>query len=210
MQGHGGHNASLVVANQRAMTAAIGLAERIDGDAILAMHAALLERTDPDVAGRWRDQQVWIGGGDLGPHGAAFVPPHHRRVPAAIADLAGVVVEFSDRKRHQLWRAPEVLDALDRFAVRAGRRRRGGHCAPRTGAHRAEVHPATAAWARFGVITAVTPAAVGLLLYAPIVIGLVVATDRILRGARLHSSDLTFVIDEAAALCGVSSSCSPR
>jgi Fic family protein len=40
---------------------------------------------------------------------------------------AGVVVEFSDRKRNQLWRAPEVLHALDRFAVRAGRRHRGRH-----------------------------------------------------------------------------------
>lgn len=39
----------------------------------------------------------------------------------------GVVVEFSDRKRNQLWRAPEVLDALDRFAVRAGRRSHGAH-----------------------------------------------------------------------------------
>ena len=37
---------------------------------------------------------------------------------------AGVLVEFSDRKRNQLWRAPEVLDALDRFAARAGRRSR--------------------------------------------------------------------------------------
>jgi Fic family protein len=289
VQGHGGQNASMVVANQRAMDAAINLADRIDADAVLAMHAALLERTDPDMAGRWREEQVWIGGGDLGPHGAVFVPPHHSRVPAAIADLvafidrddvpvlaqaalahaqfetihpfpdgngrtgralvhahlrhkrltrnvtvpvsaglltdvdsyfaaltryrdgdptaiiesfgaaalaatangralvedlhtlrsdwqdrvrarrdatawriadlllghpvlnaaliaretgiaprnayralrpledAGVVVEFSDRKRNQLWRAPEVLHALDRFAVRAGRRHRGRH-----------------------------------------------------------------------------------
>ena len=37
---------------------------------------------------------------------------------------AGVLVEFSDRKRNQLWRAPEVLDALDRFAARAGRHSR--------------------------------------------------------------------------------------
>jgi Fic family protein len=37
---------------------------------------------------------------------------------------AGVLVEFTDRKRNQLWRAPEVLDALDRFAARAGRRNR--------------------------------------------------------------------------------------
>ena len=37
---------------------------------------------------------------------------------------AGVLVEFTDRRRNQLWRAPEVLDALDRFAARAGRRNR--------------------------------------------------------------------------------------
>jgi Fic family protein len=37
---------------------------------------------------------------------------------------AGVLVEFTARKRNQLWRAPEVLDALDRFAARAGRRNR--------------------------------------------------------------------------------------
>ena len=86
-------NAALVVSNERAMTAAITLAERIDPEAILAMHAALLQRSRPDIAGRWRDQQVWIGGGDLGPHGADFVPPHHDRVPAAIDDL----VAFIDR-----------------------------------------------------------------------------------------------------------------
>ncbi len=93
LHGHAGRNASLIVANERAMNAAIELAERLDGDAILAMHAALLERSAPAIAGRWRDQQVWIGGGDLGPHDAAFVPPHHSRVPAAIADL----VAFVDR-----------------------------------------------------------------------------------------------------------------
>lgn len=37
---------------------------------------------------------------------------------------AGVLVKFTDRKRNQLWRAREVLDALDRFAARAGRRTR--------------------------------------------------------------------------------------
>lgn len=93
LTGPSGRNASMVVANQRAMTAAIGLADRIDGHAILAMHRALLEHTDPDIAGRWRDQQVWIGGSDLGPHRAAFVPPSYHRVPAAIDDL----VVFIDR-----------------------------------------------------------------------------------------------------------------
>ena len=39
---------------------------------------------------------------------------------------AGVVVEFTANKRHRMWRAPAVLDALDRFAARAGRRSRAG------------------------------------------------------------------------------------
>ncbi len=90
---HAGRNASQIVANERAMSAAIALAERIDEDAILEMHAALLGRSDPDIAGRWRDQQVWIGGGGIGPHDAIFVPPHHGRVESAIADL----VAFIDR-----------------------------------------------------------------------------------------------------------------
>jgi Fic family protein len=85
--GHGGRNASLIVANERAMTAAIALADQIDGPAILAMHDALFSASDPTIAGRWRDQQVWIGGGDLSPHDAQFVPPHHDRVPDAIDDL---------------------------------------------------------------------------------------------------------------------------
>jgi len=91
LHGHASRNASLIVANERAMSAAIALAERIDGDAILAMHAALLERSDPDIAGKWRDQQVWVGGSDLGPHGASYVAPHRDRVPAAIADLVAFI-----------------------------------------------------------------------------------------------------------------------
>ena len=35
------------------------------------------------------------------------------------------LVEFTDNKRNRLWRSPEVLDALDRFARRAGRRSSG-------------------------------------------------------------------------------------
>ncbi|HAS11126.1 MAG TPA: cell filamentation protein Fic [Acidimicrobiaceae bacterium] len=93
LSGPSGRNASMVVANQRAMSAAIELANSIDAAAILAMHAALLGHTDPDIAGRWRDQQVWIGGSDLGPHRAVFVPPSHHRVPAAIDDL----ITFIDR-----------------------------------------------------------------------------------------------------------------
>jgi Fic family protein len=80
-------NASLIVANSRSMEAAIALADRVDGAAILDMHEALLGDSNPANAGRWRTEQVWIGGGDYGPHGATFVPPHHHRVEAAIDDL---------------------------------------------------------------------------------------------------------------------------
>lgn len=85
--GHGGRNANLIVANERAMSAAINLADRLDGPAILDMHDALLRTSAPEIAGRWRDQQVWIGGGDHSPHEAQFIPPHHGRVEGCIEDL---------------------------------------------------------------------------------------------------------------------------
>jgi Fic family protein len=80
-------NATEIVANTRTMQAAVELADRLDADAILAMHRVLMESQTPDVAGRWRTEQVWIGGSDYGPHQADFVPPHHDRVMAAMADL---------------------------------------------------------------------------------------------------------------------------
>jgi Fic family protein len=85
--GHGRRNAALIVANERAMSAAIALADRLDAPAILDMHDALLRESNAAIAGRWRNEQVWIGGGDYSPHDAQFIPPHHDRVPAAIDDL---------------------------------------------------------------------------------------------------------------------------
>ena len=82
-----GTNATLVARNVSALQTALALADRIDGQTILAMHDALLSQTDPDIAGKVREQQVWVGGGNHGPHGASFVPPHHTRVQAALDDL---------------------------------------------------------------------------------------------------------------------------
>ncbi|WP_125610048.1 Fic family protein [Specibacter cremeus] len=90
---HASKNAQLIVGNVRAMQAALALSESIDGHAILEMHRALLEQSNPDIVGHWRDQQVWIGGGSLGPHTAQFVPPHHDRVTALMDDL----VAFANR-----------------------------------------------------------------------------------------------------------------
>jgi Fic family protein len=91
LHGRAGHNATLIVANQRAMSAAIALAERVDADAILAMHAALLHASRPEIAGRWREVPVWIGGSDYSPHDALFVPPRHDLVPGAIDDLLAFI-----------------------------------------------------------------------------------------------------------------------
>ena len=84
-------NAAEIVANTRTMTAALALAGRVDAASILAMHRALMDEAEPDSAGRWRTEQVWIGGGNLGPHHALFVPPRHTRVPEAIADLVSFI-----------------------------------------------------------------------------------------------------------------------
>jgi Fic family protein len=80
-------NAAEVVANTRTMVAALDLAGDISSSSVLTMHRALMSESDPTHAGRWRTEQVWIGGGNLGPHLALFVPPHHDRVAAAMDDL---------------------------------------------------------------------------------------------------------------------------
>ena len=80
-------NATEIVGNVGAMQAALALADRLDAEAILTMHAALMGGLHPDMAGKWRDEQVWIGGTSFGPHAASFVPPHHEHVPALVDDL---------------------------------------------------------------------------------------------------------------------------
>ena len=102
-------NATLIVGNTEAMTAAIALADRIDGDAILAMHEALMHTSDPSGAGKWRTEQVWIGGGTFGPRSADFVAPHHERVAGAIEDL----IRFT--KRADIPTLPQIAIAHAQF-----------------------------------------------------------------------------------------------
>lgn len=86
-------NAKLIFANVQAMAAALELSDDISEVSIIAMHEALLADSTPTFVGKFRDQQVWIGGGSLSPHSAQFVPPHHNLVPDLMADL----VKFSHR-----------------------------------------------------------------------------------------------------------------
>lgn len=84
-------NAALIVRNVRTMEAALSLADEINGESIIAMQTALLGSYAPDLTGRWRDEQVWIGGDSLSPHLADFVPPHHNRIAQAIDDLVAFI-----------------------------------------------------------------------------------------------------------------------
>ncbi|MEM9041471.1 MAG: Fic family protein [Actinomycetota bacterium] len=91
----GGRSANEVLGNVDATTAAIILAEDITPESILDMHRALLRRSHPVLAGKWRDEPVWIGTYSAGPPGATFVPPAAHRVPAAMEDLC-LFVDRSD------------------------------------------------------------------------------------------------------------------
>jgi Fic family protein len=87
-------NALTVVGNVRAMEAALELAGNISDASILAMHKALMLHQrgfEPAGAGRFRDEQVWIGPGQAGPRTAEFVAPHHTRIHAAIRDLIAFI-----------------------------------------------------------------------------------------------------------------------
>jgi len=102
-------NATMIVANTDAMKAAIELADRIDGDAILSVHATLMRASKPGIAGMWRTEQVWTGGGDFGPRGADFVPPRHELVAPAIDDL----IRFT--KRADIPALPQIAIAHAQF-----------------------------------------------------------------------------------------------
>jgi Fic family protein len=78
-------NARAVVANVRTMEAALRLADSLDLDAVLAMHAELL--AGGSDAGRLREQLVWVGRSGVSPLGAAHIAPEAEDVPAALEDL---------------------------------------------------------------------------------------------------------------------------
>lgn len=82
-----GGNAKEIVANTRMMTAALDLANELTVDAILRMHATLMEGQAVHPTGRWRDEAVWIGTWSDSPRGAEYVAPHHRHVPGLMEDL---------------------------------------------------------------------------------------------------------------------------
>src|SRR5699024_256656 len=87
-------NSAVVAANVAAMQEALSHPGEPDVSTILAIHRTLLEPSTPDIAGRFRIKQVWIGASALSPHGASFVAPHPSRVAPLMRDLE----EFIRRK----------------------------------------------------------------------------------------------------------------
>ncbi len=83
----GGRSAAEVIANVEATTSAIVLSEEISPETILDIHRSLMSETHPVLAGRWRDEVVWIGPYSSGPPGAEFVPPAANRILPAMEDL---------------------------------------------------------------------------------------------------------------------------
>ena len=83
--------ARAVVGNVEAMEEAVRLgaeARALMPDDVLSIHRRLLERTrDAAIAGRFRDQQNWIGRDPGSPYRADFVPPPEWEVPGLVSDL---------------------------------------------------------------------------------------------------------------------------
>ena len=54
------------------------------------------------------------------------IPPNNVYRYLEPLERAGVLIEFTDRRRNRAWRSAEILAALDAFAARAGKRRLSG------------------------------------------------------------------------------------
>jgi Fic family protein len=87
VEGRHGSDATEIVANTRAMQAAIDMADNLDSDTSLVLHRTLMQDVPGIVAGQWRKGQVWIGPGTAGPRIADYVAPDSDRVPALMNDL---------------------------------------------------------------------------------------------------------------------------
>lgn len=84
-----------VLGNIAAMQSAIDLAvsaDRFGLDDLLTVHRTLMDRSPtPDLSGRVRTEQNWIGGSSYNPCSAAFVPPPPDHVPGLLDDLLSYV-----------------------------------------------------------------------------------------------------------------------
>ena len=84
-------DAKAVLANIEAMHQAIAIgatAKRITKRTIEGFHRTLMQTTAPEIAGRVRTKQNWVGGRWHTPVGAEFVPPPPEQAKPLLTDLA--------------------------------------------------------------------------------------------------------------------------
>ena len=121
LSGAGSANAKLIVANVRQMQRAIEV-DSATTKTLLAMHSVLLQDSAPEIAGKLREQAVWIGGpDDHHPGGALFVPPHQKHVPALMEDLEAFMARRDVPALAQAAIAHAQLETIHPFADGNGR-----------------------------------------------------------------------------------------
>ena len=86
-------NSRIIASNISAMKTALEFDSKISFDLIMEIHKILFHKTNPGIAGKIREQQVWIGGDSLSPGKASFVPPHCKHIKEYLKDW----VAFSNR-----------------------------------------------------------------------------------------------------------------
>lgn len=80
-------NSADIVANTRAMRAALEVADSLNAEAVLHMHSELMNGQSLHPAGRFRKEPVWIGRSSESPIGADYVAPRAERVPGLVDDV---------------------------------------------------------------------------------------------------------------------------
>lgn len=114
-------NARLIMANTAALEAASRMGDGVSATSILQMHAALMSEREPQYAGRWREQLVWIGRSSFGPVGADFVAPQAELIPGAIDDLIRYVARADLPVIEQIALAHAQFETIHPFVDGNGR-----------------------------------------------------------------------------------------
>ncbi|WJY62229.1 Adenosine monophosphate-protein transferase SoFic [Corynebacterium atrinae] len=83
----GTSNAALIVTATAQIDAAIASDSLPNESRILDKHGLLLRDSQPQIAGRYLEEPVWIGGSDLHPVDSMYTAPHQRHLPSLMADL---------------------------------------------------------------------------------------------------------------------------
>ncbi|WP_302183591.1 Fic family protein [Rothia santali] len=81
-------NAAEIVANTRAMIAALELSGDLGTSSMRRMHGVLMAGQERHTPGEYRTQPVWIGASRISPVGAGYVAPRFELVPELMEDLA--------------------------------------------------------------------------------------------------------------------------